>query len=186
MHTRDHSENVAAYAVAIGQALGLGRDRIMRLLRAPLLHDIGKITVPRYVLAKPGPLDDEQFALIKRHPEVGGTMLAHTGLADEALWIRHHHERIDGAGYPSGLAGETIPLEARIIFVADSFEAMTSDRPYRPGMSTADAVAELRRCAGTQFDPRIVSIVDGLLSRGEMIVLALRDDAGADMAARSR
>jgi polar amino acid transport system substrate-binding protein len=106
MHTRDHSENVAAYAVAIGQALGLGRDRIMRLLRAPLLHDIGKITVPRYVLAKPRPLDDDQFALIKRHPEVGGTMLAHTGLADEALWIRHHHERIDGAGYPSGLAGD--------------------------------------------------------------------------------
>jgi diguanylate cyclase (GGDEF)-like protein len=184
MHTRDHSENVAAYAVAIGQALGLNRDRIMRLRRAALLHDIGKITVPRYVLAKPGPLDKEQFALIARHPELGGTMLAHAGLADEALWIRHHHERIDGNGYPSKLAGDTIPVEARIIFVADSFEAMTSDRPYRPGMDTADAVAELKRCAGTQFDPRIVSVLEDLIDRGEMAVLALRNDAPADATAR--
>src|SRR5205807_2459866 len=110
---------------------------------------------------------------------------AHAGLADEALWIRHHHERIDGHGYPSRLAGDTIPLEARIIFVADSFEAMTSDRPYRPGMDTADAVAELKRCAGTQFDPRIVSVLEDLITRGEMAVLALRDDSAADVTARS-
>jgi HD-GYP domain-containing protein (c-di-GMP phosphodiesterase class II) len=103
-------------------------------------------------------------------------MLRHAGLLEESLWVRHHHERIDGAGYPDGLAGDKIPLEARILFVADSFEAMTSNRPYRAGMSVEDAVAELRRRAGTQFDPRVVDTLTGLIARDELTVQALRHD----------
>ncbi len=172
--TRDHSENVAAYAVAIGQALGLERDRIMGLRRAALLHDIGKITVAANILSKPGRLDPHEWTQIHRHPTVGATMLAHAGLTEESRWIRHHHERIDGNGYPDQLVGEQIPLEARIIFVADSFEAMTSDRPYRAGMDVAEALAELKRCAGTQFDARIVDALAELIDAGELAVLALR------------
>src|SRR2546423_8724355 len=172
--TRDHSENVAAYAVAIGQAMDLERERIMGLRRAALLHDIGKITVAAKILSKPGKLDPHEWAQIQRHPTVGATMLAHAGLADEAHWIRHHHERIDGNGYPNQLVGTQIPLEARIIFVADSFEAMTSDRPYRAGMDVAEALAELKRCRGTQFDPRIVDALAELIDAGELAVLALR------------
>jgi diguanylate cyclase (GGDEF)-like protein len=174
--TRDHSENVAAYAVAIGQALGLDRDRIMGLRRAALLHDIGKIGVPADILSKPGKLDDDEYAQIQRHPMVGATMLAHAGLCEESRWIRHHHERIDGAGYPDGLEGSEIPLEARIIFVADSFEAMTSDRPYRSGLDVEEALAELRRHAGTQFDEQIVDALVELIARGELAVLALRTE----------
>jgi diguanylate cyclase (GGDEF)-like protein/putative nucleotidyltransferase with HDIG domain len=172
--TRDHSENVAAYAVAIGQAMGLERERIMGLRRAALLHDIGKITVAANILSKPGKLDPHEWTQIHRHPTVGATMLAHAGLAEESRWIRHHHERIDGNGYPDQLVGTQIPLEARIIFVADSFEAMTSDRPYRAGMDVSEALAELNRCSGTQFDPRIVDALAELIDAGELAVLALR------------
>ena len=177
--TRDHSENVAAYAVAVGQELGLDRERIMALRRAALLHDIGKITVAADILAKPGKLDPLEWAQIQRHPLVGATMLAHAGLMEESGWIRHHHERMDGQGYPDGLLGERIPLEARIIFVADSFEAMTSDRPYRAGMEVDDAMAELRRHAGAQFDARIVDALVELIGRGELAVLALRVEPSA-------
>jgi diguanylate cyclase (GGDEF)-like protein/putative nucleotidyltransferase with HDIG domain len=172
--TRDHSENVAAYAVAVGQELGMDRERIMALRRAALLHDIGKITVAASILSKPGRLDPNEWTHIHRHPTVGATMLAHAGLPEESRWIRHHHERIDGNGYPDQLMGKQIPLEARIIFVADSFEAMTSDRPYRAGMDVHEALAELHRCAGTQFDRSIVDALADLIGRGELAVLALR------------
>ncbi|MDX6649965.1 MAG: hypothetical protein QOJ97_1916 [Solirubrobacteraceae bacterium] len=175
LHTRDHSENVAAYAVALGQALGLDRERVVALRRAALLHDIGKVVVSEGILTKPGPLTDAEYEEIKLHSAVGATMLLHAGLPREASWVRHHHERLDGAGYPDRLAGDAIPLEARIIFVADSFEAMTSDRPYRPGMDVADAVAELRRCSGTQFEPRIVDALLRLIDARQLTVLALRD-----------
>ncbi len=111
-------------------------------------------------------------------------MLEHAGLSREAHWVRHHHERIDGTGYPDRLAGEEIPLESRIIFVADSFEAMTSDRPYRAGMPPVDAVAELCRCAGTQFDPAVVAALERLHGEGRLVVLALRPGAhGPSLAA---
>jgi diguanylate cyclase (GGDEF)-like protein/putative nucleotidyltransferase with HDIG domain len=174
--TRDHSENVAAYAVAIGQELGMDRERIMALRRAALLHDIGKITVSAHILSKPGRLDPHEWTHIHRHPTVGATMLAHAGLTEEARWVRHHHERMDGNGYPDQLVAEQIPLEARIIFVADSFEAMTSDRPYRKGMDVAEALAEVERCAGPQFDPRVVTALTALIRRGELAVLALRTE----------
>jgi diguanylate cyclase (GGDEF)-like protein/putative nucleotidyltransferase with HDIG domain len=176
LHTRDHCENVAAYAVAIGQALGLDRERVVRLRRAALLHDIGKVAVSTAILNKATSLDQDEYAEIKLHTVVGTAMLRHAGLVEESLWVRHHHERIDGAGYPDGLAGDEIPLEARILFVADSFEAMTSNRPYRAGMSVEDAVAELRRRAGTQFEPRVVDTLTDLLARGELEVHALRHD----------
>jgi diguanylate cyclase (GGDEF)-like protein len=174
LHTRDHSENVAAYTVAIAQALGLGRDRVVKLRRAAMLHDIGKIAVASAVLAKPSRLTEEEFAQIREHPVVGGLMLAHAGLAEESTWIRHHHERVDGAGYPDGLRRSQIPLESRILFVADAFEAMTSDRPYQPGMPVDEALAELRSCAGTQFDARVVTVLSELVRSGKLAVLALR------------
>jgi HD-GYP domain-containing protein (c-di-GMP phosphodiesterase class II) len=148
----------------------------MCLRRAALLHDIGKVTVSGEILAKPGALTEPEFAAIRRHPEAGASMLRHAGLTDEALWIRHHHERMDGNGYPDGLAGDEIPLEARIIFVADSFEAMTSDRPYREGMEVCDAIVELQRHGGTQFDCRVESALRDLIARGELAVLALRGE----------
>ena len=174
LHTRDHSENVASYALALGQELGLERTEIARLRRAAMLHDIGKVGVASAVLDKPGPLDDEEFAQIRSHPEVGGRILSHAGLREEAAWVRAHHERFDGRGYPDGLAGGDIPFQARIIFVADSLEAMTSDRPYQAGRTVAEAVAELRACAGTQFDPAVVDAVERLVREERLTVMALR------------
>ena len=174
LHTRDHSENVAAYAVAIAQRMGLGEERIVQIRRAAFLHDIGKVAVSESILGKPSALTDDEYEAIKVHPQVGETMLHHAGLHEEARWVGAHHERLDGRGYPQGLRAEEIPFEARIIFVADSFEAMTSDRPYRLGMPVADAVAELRRCTGTQFDPRVVDALVDLIEHDELSVLALR------------
>jgi diguanylate cyclase (GGDEF)-like protein/putative nucleotidyltransferase with HDIG domain len=180
LQTRDHSENVAAYAMALGQALGLDRDRIVQLRRAALLHDVGKVAVSQETLTKPRPLDDAERAEMQLHPGVGATMLLHAGLAEEATWVRHHHERIDGEGYPDRLAGDDIPLEARIIFVADAFEAMTSDRPYRAGVGVEEALTELRRCAGTQFEARIVDAMHELIADGQLTVLALRSSEASD------
>ena len=177
LNTRDHSQNVAAYAAAIGERLGLSRERIVLLRRAALFHDIGKVAVRGEVLNKPSGLTDAEFEEIKVHAVVGGAMLAHSGFETEADWVRHHHERLDGHGYPDGLAAGDIPLEARIIHVADSFEAMTSDRPYPTGRPVPEAVAELRRCAGTQFEARLVEALVELLEADALPVLALRDQA---------
>ncbi|WP_205696116.1 HD-GYP domain-containing protein [Conexibacter sp. SYSU D00693] len=172
--TRDHSVTVAAYAGAIANALDFREERTVRLRRAAFLHDIGKVAVPEAVLEKPGRLTDEEFAQVQLHPQVGSTMLAHAGLHEEASFVRHHHERLDGRGYPDGLAGADIPLESRVIFVADSFEAMTSDRPYRPGLEVDVALAELAACAGSQFDPAVVAAFDRQLREGRVEVRALR------------
>jgi HD-GYP domain-containing protein (c-di-GMP phosphodiesterase class II) len=112
--------------------------------------------------------------VVEEHPLVGEAMLVEAGLHDEARWVRSHHERFDGTGYPDGIAGHAIPLEARIIFVADSFETMTSDRPYRAGMAVEEAVAELRLCSGTQFDPAVVTAMIDLVLSGGLRVRALR------------
>jgi diguanylate cyclase (GGDEF)-like protein len=175
LHTRDHSENVAAYAVALAQAVGMERERVVALRRAAMLHDVGKIAVRTEILAKPSGLTEEEFADIQRHSVVGGIMLAHAGLTEEATWVRHHHERVDGRGYPDGVSGEDLAIEARILFVADAFEAMTSDRPYRAGMPVEDALQELRGCAGTQFDPHLVELFAELVTSGRLAVLALRE-----------
>jgi diguanylate cyclase (GGDEF)-like protein len=175
LQTRDHSENVAAYAVALGRALGLDGDHVVRLRQAAHFHDIGKIAVASAVLNKPSPLTDEELAEVRLHPVVGATMLMHAGLYDEARWVRCHHEWVGGGGYPDGLVGDDIPRESRIILVADAFEAMTSDRPYSPGIPVEEALAELDACAGTQFDPDVVDALTGLLERRELPVLALKN-----------
>jgi diguanylate cyclase (GGDEF)-like protein len=175
LQTRDHSENVAAYAVALGRALGLDADHIVRLRQAAHFHDIGKVAVSSAILNKPSPLTTEEMAEMRLHPVVGATMLMHAGLHEEAHWIRCHHEWVDGGGYPNGLRGGEIPLESRIILVADAFEAMTSDRPYSDGIAVHDAVAELRACAGSQFDADVVEALVDLVERNELPVLALKN-----------
>jgi HD-GYP domain-containing protein (c-di-GMP phosphodiesterase class II) len=156
-YTAGHSSRVTQYSVFIGEELKVGEDQIRHLRMAGLLHDVGKIGIKDSVLSKPGQLDDEEFAIMKSHPGVGGHIMAPvTQLKDVIPGIVSHHERFDGKGYPAGLKGEEIPLLGRIIGVADAFDAMTSDRVYRPRLSDEIAIAELKKHSGTQFDSRIV------------------------------
>ncbi|MBN1528050.1 MAG: diguanylate cyclase [Thermoleophilaceae bacterium] len=154
--TAKHSQAVGRYARAIAAELELPQPAVERLALAGVLHDVGKIGVSDAVLQKPGPLDDAETDEARSHPELGARILAGANLGDLAEWVFAHHERVDGSGYPLGLNGEQIPLEARILAVADAFEAMTSERPYSPALPRDEAAAELRRCAGTQFDPEVV------------------------------
>jgi diguanylate cyclase (GGDEF)-like protein len=165
-HTAEHSQRVAGYAVALGQALGLAADQLVRLRRAALLHDVGLVAVRAEVLDKPGPLSEEEWTEMRLHPGVGAAMVRHAGFEEEARWIRHHHERIDGRGYPDGLAGDAIPLESRIILIAEAFEAMTADRPHRPAMTAEVALAEMRKLGGAQFEARLVRRFHQLLRTG--------------------
>jgi putative nucleotidyltransferase with HDIG domain len=163
----EHSHGVVALALAVGDALGLeGRDR-RNLEFGALLHDIGKIRVADEIINKPGKLTDAEWALIKRHPVDGQEMLERVGgvLAEVGLIVRHHHERWDGGGYPDRIAGEAIPLAARIICACDAYSAMTTNRSYRPAMPVADAIAELQRCAGTQFDPAVVDALVAIVAQ---------------------
>jgi diguanylate cyclase (GGDEF)-like protein len=164
--TARHSQTVGRYAEEIGRALGLPGDRVERLRAAGVLHDIGKLGVADAVLQKPGALTDDEWADMRRHPELGARILDHANLRDISGWVLAHHERIDGRGYPHGLAGEQIPLEARILAVADAYEAMTADRPYRAALGHDAAREQLRECAGTQFDPRVVEAFLRVLQPG--------------------
>jgi diguanylate cyclase (GGDEF)-like protein/putative nucleotidyltransferase with HDIG domain len=160
-----HSETVGRYAEMMARELGLPEQRIGRVRLAGLLHDIGKVGVPDSILSKPAKLTDEEFATIKRHPELGAQILEHTSFADVRAWVGAHHERPDGRGYPLGLRDEAVPLEARILAVADAYEAMTSDRAYRSSIGQEAARAELKRCAGSQFDPLVVNALLTCLER---------------------
>ena len=156
---RKHSDEVSGYVAAVADRLGMDRRRREELLFGSLLHDVGKIGISERILLKPATLTPEERSVIELHPRIGYRLVQQVpALQNIALGILHHHERFDGSGYPQGLRGEQIPIEARVISVADSFSAMTSDRPYRKGMSVEDACAELERCAGEQFDPEIVRI----------------------------
>jgi HD-GYP domain-containing protein (c-di-GMP phosphodiesterase class II) len=158
--SHEHSRAVAAYAVTIATDLAWDEEQLGLLRLAGMLHDVGKVAVPDELLRKSGPLSDAEFAEIKRHPVVGADLVARVeGLDAIVPWIRHSHEHIDGTGYPDGLAGDDIPLAARILLVADAFDAMTSDRPYRGALSHEAAVEELERHSGTQFDPRCVALL---------------------------
>lgn len=170
--TTDHLWRVAERATALGQALGLSHDELRILWYAALLHDVGKIGVPDEVLRKEGALTATERAVVQLHPEIGALLLEEIeGLEAAAPLVLHHQERYDGRrdgcypGYPAGLAGEAIPLGARILAVVDAFDAMTSDRPYRPGLSPDAAVEELRREAGRQFDPGVVAAFLAVLGR---------------------
>jgi diguanylate cyclase (GGDEF)-like protein/putative nucleotidyltransferase with HDIG domain len=155
--TARHSQTVGRLCEEMARRLGLERDRVDRIRIAGVLHDIGKIGVADSILRKPGPLTDEEFEAMRKHPEIGARILGGSGLEDIRQWILAHHERPDGRGYPYGLTGEEIPLEARILAVGDSYEAMTSDRVYRRSIGSEAACAELRRCAGGQFDSGVVA-----------------------------
>ncbi len=160
-----HSETVGRYAEMMARELGLPERRVSRVRLAGMLHDIGKIGVPDSILRKPGPLTEEELTVIRRHPELGVQILEHSSLADIREWVGAHHERPDGLGYPLGLHGDALPLEARIVAVADAYEAMTSDRSYRDSIGHVRARAELQRCAGTQFDQRVVEAFLATLQR---------------------
>jgi two-component system cell cycle response regulator len=163
--TAAHSQTVGSYAEAIARELGLSEEAVERVRFGGIVHDVGKIAVPDSILRKPGWLEPDDWDQMRRHPEIGARILRGADLPDIGSWILAHHERPDGQGYPYGLAGEQIPLEARILAVADAYEAMTSDRVYRPALPPSEAREELRRCAGSQFDPAIVAAFLRLLER---------------------
>jgi diguanylate cyclase (GGDEF)-like protein len=158
-YTYGHSRKVSEYSVAVSEKMNLPQERVDTIRAASLLHDIGKVGVPDSILNKKDPLSNEEWKPIKGHPELGVEILRHViDLVNCLPAIRHHHEHYDGSGYPTGLKGEQIPIEARILSVADAYDAMTSPRPYREQLSMEEALKELRRCIGTQFDPKIVEL----------------------------
>ncbi len=167
-YTGEHSAFVVEMAKTVAAALGLDEVEVERVGHAALLHDIGKVGMPDRVLHKPGPLAGDEWDVMREHPVIGERILrAIPGMGCVARIVRHEHERFDGTGYPDRLAGEEIPLGSRIILACDAYHAMTSDRPYRAGMAHDHAIGELVRCAGSQFDPRIVAALVGHLGRGE-------------------
>ncbi|HEY9059893.1 MAG TPA: diguanylate cyclase [Pseudobacteroides sp.] len=158
-YTFGHCERVSSYAVMIAEAMGLELKEIQAILYAGLLHDIGKIELPKSVLNKIGRLTSEEFDLVRQHPVNSANILQPLSGIDNLIdYVIHHHERYDGKGYPHGIEGENISLGARILCVADSFDAMVSDRPYRKSMSIEEAFLELEKCSGSQFDPKIASL----------------------------
>ncbi|HSF02146.1 MAG TPA: HD-GYP domain-containing protein, partial [Solirubrobacterales bacterium] len=172
LYTEGHLQRVNHYARRVGTQLGLGSHALEVLEIAGALHDIGKIGIPEHILAKAGPLDSMERQLVERHPEIGARILENVdGFAEAAALVRYHQERWDGdrmgpfPGYPEGIAGEAIPLGARIIAVVDAFDAMTTDRPYRAALSVEEAVSALRAEQGRQFDPRVVEAFLGVLDR---------------------
>lgn len=166
-YTYGHSARVAEISLAIAQAMGLTKDEQYKVHIGAHLHDVGKIGIPDAVLTKPGRLTEEEFELIRQHSAIGYTIVKKVKILEPiADIVRHHHERIDGRGYPDALKGEEISLGARIVAVADAFDAMTSKRTYRIRVSYEEAITELERCAGAQFDPRVVSAFATIIRSG--------------------
>jgi diguanylate cyclase (GGDEF)-like protein/putative nucleotidyltransferase with HDIG domain len=156
-YTGSHSQRVGELAARIAERMGAEPEQIELLRLAGSLHDLGKLAIPEEILRKPAPLTDAERMVLERHPQIGFRMLESLGVDPVAEWVLHHHERWDGCGYPDGILGHEIPLGARVIFVADAYDAMTTDRVYRRKLSSFDALAELERCSGSQFDPEIVA-----------------------------
>jgi HD domain len=166
LYTRGHSERVSRGSAMIAREVGMRANRVEAIRYAGMLHDVGKLGVPTTVLQKRGPLTEEEYAAIQLHPMRGLEIVREIGFLDEALaGIMHHHERMDGRGYPMGLAGDEIPEFARVIAVADAFDSMTSNRSYRGARSVEEAVADLRKWSGTQFDPALVDAFVAALTR---------------------
>ena len=177
--TARHSETVGRYAEEIALALGWDLARVQRVRAAGILHDIGKLGISDAILHKPGRLDGHEWDEMRRHPELGARILEHANLRDIAAWVLAHHERVDGGGYPRGLAAGEIPAEARILAVADAYEAMTADRPYRSALSAEAARAEVLRGADTQFDARIVDAFLGVLAAEEQAAARVPSSSAA-------
>nr|WP_281382974.1 HD domain-containing phosphohydrolase [Dissulfurirhabdus thermomarina] len=166
-YTKSHSQRVTRMAVRLAELMGSSSQRCNAILYAGHLHDIGKIGIRDSILTKPGKLTPEEYRVIQRHPVIGEQIVARLDLEPEGLaLIRHHHERWDGTGYPDRLGGREIPAAARILSVADAYDAVTSDRPYHRALESEDALAEIRANAGTQFDPRVVEALGDLLAAG--------------------
>jgi HD-GYP domain-containing protein (c-di-GMP phosphodiesterase class II) len=165
-YTGSHSRDVVELVLAVGERLALDADAQRMAEFTALLHDVGKLRIPNEVINKPGPLDDEERALMNTHTVLGQEMLERAGglLGEVGPLVRSCHEHWDGNGYPDGLAGERIPLVARIVCTCDAWNAMTTDRSYRRGLSREEAAAELRKCAGTQFDPQVVDALVSVLN----------------------
>jgi putative nucleotidyltransferase with HDIG domain len=167
-YTGNHSERLAMLADSVARAMGLPDEEVKDIRWAALLHDIGKIGSPDDILSKPGRLTEREREIMRLHPTVGeGILLPVARMAGVARIVRHHQEKWDGTGYPDGLRGEAIPLGARILAVVDAYGAITDERPYKTPGTRAKAEAEIKRCAGTQFDPRVVDVFSQLLDRKE-------------------
>jgi HD-GYP domain-containing protein (c-di-GMP phosphodiesterase class II) len=169
-YTGSHSRGVVELALAVSDRLGLTSEQRRNVEFAALLHDVGKIAVPNEIINKKGPLDDAEWEIVRQHTIEGERMLKRIGgvLAEVGRIVRASHEDFDGSGYPDGLAGEEIPIEARVVTCCDAFSAMTTTRSYRKAMSTEAALEELRRCSGTQFDPKVVAALLELVEAGEL------------------
>jgi putative nucleotidyltransferase with HDIG domain len=176
-YTGSHSRNVVLLAQRVAEELGFDERQIRDVEFAALLHDVGKISVPNEMLDKPGPLDDQEWEIMKRHTLEGQRMLEQVGgaLAEVGVIVRSHHEHFDGRGYPDGLAGDRIPRGARVIAACDAFNAMTTDRAYRTAMSSEAAIEELRACSGTQFDPDVVAVLIAVVNAEEGLGVGLAD-----------
>jgi HD-GYP domain-containing protein (c-di-GMP phosphodiesterase class II) len=171
-YTGGHVRRVVSYSLLLGAEMGLERGDLEDLWLAATLHDIGKIGVPDRILGKPAPLDREEAEVMRRHTTDGAEIVSHLSNPHVLPGVRSHHERIDGAGYPDGLDGERIPLAPRVIAVADTYDAMTTSRPYREGLSPERAAAEIRSAAGTQFCPRVVEAFSALFAGGRFSLAA--------------
>ena len=168
-YTGDHSRRVSDTATVLAKMLGLADDEIQEIHIAAHLHDIGKIGIPDSILLKPGRLDDEEWALMKQHPQIGADILSKSpSFSRISAIILHHHERYDGKGYPRGLKGTGIPLMGRILTIADCFDAMTARRPYKQECSIDYAAGELKKNSGTQFDPELVPVFLSLIEDGKI------------------
>src|SRR5712692_4819900 len=173
VYTGSHSERVSDLAARVAERMGLPQEIVELTRLAASLHDLGKLAIPEEILRKPGPLTDPERLVLERHPQIGYRMLESLGVDPVAEWVLHHHERWDGTGYPDGLHEDDIPLGARIIFVADAFDAMTNDRVYQGKLSVGAALEELERCAGTQFDPyAVAALVSELSPLAEPVALS--------------
>ncbi|MDJ0330104.1 HD-GYP domain-containing protein [Planococcus sp. S3-L1] len=169
-YTFNHSSRVANYAVKIAAKLKLSREHMENLLLASMLHDIGKINIPEEILKKPGKLTDEEFDLMKKHPGDGANMIRETPYAEIAAIVEQHHERVNGKGYPFGLMAEEILLEAKIIGVCDTFDAMTEDRAYRSAFSAEHAMTEIKNLIGIQYDGEVVNAFEQVIKEeGKLI-----------------
>ena len=174
-YTGGHVRRVVSYSVLLGAALGLGRGQLKELWLAATLHDIGKIGVPDRILGKPAPLDSEEMELMRRHTVDGAEIVSHLANPNVLVGVRNHHERIDGQGYPDGLREEELPLVARIIAVADNFDAMITSRPYRSGLPREKAAAEIITAAGSQLCPHVVATFRDLFESGRFTLAASED-----------
>lgn len=165
-----HALRTAKLAQTLARGLQRPEEEAHLIALAALVHDIGKLAIPATILDKPGPLTEQEWAIIRRHPQIGYQMLIETGgiYAHIAPLVLAHHERWDGLGYPCGLAGEAIPLGARVLAVVDAYDAMTERRPYRPTRTIDEAIAEMLRCAGSSFDPAVVEVLLNLLAGGSV------------------